>query len=319
MNEGVVVMDDSYEEAEVSRPRRVPNKNKLTKAMKLLDELPMLPKVVASLMTLSASDPNFFEKVVTLAEEDPPLGAKLMQLANAPSQAPVEPILSLHHAVTRIGTKRVASLLSTVTVMRVFVPSSEDQRDLWRHALSIAVYCRKIASMNAELRIDPEVAYLCGMMHDIGRFVMLDLEPNELNKIFAAGWSASNENNDEEFEILGYDHTMLGEAACRKWNLPDTITTVVRHHHNHDYPTNTTEQQQMSNLIRVVQLAESFEKLIKKRPQVIDSDTSLIENLLDMACIPSHWKTPPVSAKQMAPHVPQMVKDSEALVKRLGI
>jgi len=35
-----------------------------------------------------------------------------------------------------------------------------------------------------------------------------------------------------EKQVLGYDHQAIGEILLKKWNMPATIQTCVRYHHN---------------------------------------------------------------------------------------
>ena len=54
-----------------------------------LDELPVLPAVIARLLAMSPDDHDYFEQVLQLAGEDPPLSARIIRLSNSANNAAV--------------------------------------------------------------------------------------------------------------------------------------------------------------------------------------------------------------------------------------
>lgn len=196
-----------------------------------LEELPVLPAVVSEVLSLDSDADDYFERVLSLAERDPPFAARVLRIANSPASAPGRPIVSLRHAVTRIGARQCTELVLAMTVLRVFVPRSAAQRSLWLHAIQTALASRWLCVHHAPLRSLAEPAYLCGLLHDIGRFVQFDSAPEDLSQVDDHHWASPRELVEVEVATLGYEHTELGFQACRKWGLPPLVADVVRHHH----------------------------------------------------------------------------------------
>jgi putative nucleotidyltransferase with HDIG domain len=197
-----------------------------------LEELPLLPAVVAELLTLDPLAEDYFERLLGLAERDPPLAARVLRVANSPASAPRQPIIALRQAVTRLGAEACGELVLAMAVMRVFVPRSEAQRGLWLHALQTALAARRLCAYHGPWRMLAEPAYLCGLLHDIGRFVQFEAAPGDLSRVDDRHWASPRELLDVEQQALGYDHAELGYHACRKWNLPPLVAEMVRRHHD---------------------------------------------------------------------------------------
>jgi HD-like signal output (HDOD) protein len=146
---------------------------------KKLEDLPLLPSVVARLLALSPSDEEYFEKVVALAKEDPPFALRVIRLSNAASSSPASVITDIQRAVVRVGAHQISGLIASMAVMRVFFPRTQRERNMWVHAIRTAVAAKAIARMVPTLKVDPEEAYLCGLLSDVGRFVLMDIVPKK--------------------------------------------------------------------------------------------------------------------------------------------
>ena len=148
-----------------------------------LEELPLLPTVIVRLLALDATHENYFDKVLELSQEDPTFALRVMQLSNSAVSSPSSPITTLQDAVVRLGVNSVASLVTSMSAIRVFVPKKQGEKNLWVHSIQVAVCSRIIARIATDLKVNPEQAYICGLMHDIGRFVLFDKASDELNLV----------------------------------------------------------------------------------------------------------------------------------------
>lgn len=71
----------------------------MTELERKLEGLPLLPAVVSEVLSLSNSD-DYFDRLLRLAECDPPFAVSVLRCANSASSAPVSAIVSLEQAVT---------------------------------------------------------------------------------------------------------------------------------------------------------------------------------------------------------------------------
>jgi len=196
-----------------------------------LAELPMLPAVLVKLLSLDTENDDYFEDVITLGNEDPTFAVRLVQLSNSTFSSPSEQITTLQQAVVRVGVKAILSMITGLSVLKVFNPKTDGERNLWIHAVETAIIARNITRVNKTLAVDPEAAYLCGLLHDIGRFVLFDANSKQLSRVDEAHWESPQQLVEIEQRILGINHALVGFMACKKWELPILIAEVVKLHH----------------------------------------------------------------------------------------
>lgn len=193
-----------------------------------LDELPTLPIVVAKLMALRPDDDRYVEHLVELLETEPTFSVRLIAAANSAASAPVRPITTVRGAVARIGATAVSHMIFSMAVLRVFVPRDDWEKSLWRHALQVAIASRSLALHGG---VNPDEAYACGLLHDLGRFIMFQEAPDLLRRVDEGDWDTPDALIEEERRICGLTHTELGAIACARWKIPDVIMRVVHDHH----------------------------------------------------------------------------------------
>ena len=200
------------------------------KLEKHLDELPVLPTAVAKLMLLDRDRDDYTGRVVEIVESEPNFSVRLISAANSALSAPLNPITSLRGAILRLGSRSASNLILSLAVTRVFVPRDAWEKSLWRHSLQVAVAARHLAHGRGG-GVLPDEAYACGLLHDVGRFVMFQEAPEALRRIDEADWETPEQLVAQERSVCGLTHTELGALACSKWHMPEMITLVVREHH----------------------------------------------------------------------------------------
>jgi putative nucleotidyltransferase with HDIG domain len=196
-----------------------------------LDQLPMLPAVVSDLLSLDPDAVDYFDRLLRLAERDPPFAVRVLRCANSAYSAPTFPIVSLDEAFKRLGSEQCADLVLALSVIKVFVPHNAGQKSLWVHSLQAAMFARMFSRWVRETHVIGSEAYLCGLLHDIGRFVLFEGRACDLDHVNDLEWTSPDELVRVEYRELGFDHALLGWHACRKWALPEAVGEVVRRHH----------------------------------------------------------------------------------------
>lgn len=190
--------------------------------------VPVLPTVAQRAVAM-ASDPGIpVFKLADLVAKDQVLASRVLAMANSAASAPSMYISTIQEAVVRMGTGAVRNV-----VMAVSLTSRLQNRDiygergqeLFDHALG-AAYMARLVSERVESDADEEEAFLFGLMHDIGKLVILNLA-YEYNRTHDARIP------DEVVEqAISERHAMLGGLALRRWKLPESVDDPVMFHHN---------------------------------------------------------------------------------------
>ncbi len=209
-------VQSQQEETEVLRARITTqlNENSL--------DLPLLPIVANQVLQLSG-DPNAdINKLAALIQQDQALAGQILRIANSPAYLPRSPIVSLQQAVAWLGMNMLAGLAFSVSVQSgVFSIKGYDKeiRTLWGHALATGLYGKEIAR---RIRHNVENAFLCGLLHTIGKPVLLHLllsSPPILEH--PPAWPILE-------PLIQEYHIRAGMKLAEAWKLPDPVQEAIR-------------------------------------------------------------------------------------------
>ncbi|MEO1268296.1 MAG: HDOD domain-containing protein [Myxococcota bacterium] len=189
-------------------------------------EIPILPHVAAQAMTMTQSAEADAARLTALIHGDQALAGHVLHITNSPVFAGATRIVSLQQAIARLGMRRLGEIVATVIVRgRVFkAPGFEDMtRDLWRHALCAGLYAKEVARAR---RRNVESSFLCGLLHDVGKPVVL-LTLSDI----AQQQDLSLERTEIE-RILRHYHCRAGAVLTQAWGLPEPVVAAAEHHHH---------------------------------------------------------------------------------------
>jgi len=187
-------------------------------------DLPVLPQVAGKVMAL-ANDPSAdAARLSALIHQDQALAAHVLRIANSPAYMPRTPIASLQHAVAMLGVNQLSEIAVTVSLKSgaVKIPGHEaDVRQLWRHALASGAYAKEVARTR---RYNVESAYLCGLLHAVGKPVVLKTVTTiaaELHIPLEPGAVAS---------LLDGYHSQVGSLIATEWVLPPQVAEAITYY-----------------------------------------------------------------------------------------
>lgn len=198
-----------------------------------LTDMPALPTVVARLTRL-ISDPRTTASDINAAlSSDPGLVTKILKLVNSSYYGFSRRITTITNAVVILGFNQVRNLALSAFIFDAFASSHEgssfDVNGFWRHSIGSAFFAAQLArSLDPKLEED---AFICGLLHDLGKFIMAQNAPKHVAMVLAQVKKQDILFNEAEKQCLAYDHAILGSLVMERWNLPETLCNVVRNHH----------------------------------------------------------------------------------------
>lgn len=192
-------------------------------------EVPVLPEVAVRVRQIIAQEGPISD-IVAVIEREPAFAAAVLRYANSVAFAGLKEITDLKQAVTRLGLVSVEQTILAISARNAFKSSDpHDQqilRTLWNHSMAAALGARRIASRIPG--VSPELAFLGGLLHDIGKTVILRCASG-LRQKDPAHNTLSETALMEFFDSL---HAKVGESLFESWQLPHQIRDVVRRHHD---------------------------------------------------------------------------------------
>jgi putative nucleotidyltransferase with HDIG domain len=209
--------------------------------------LPTLPALALEALVVindadsSASD---LEKVIS---RDASLTARLIRYANSPLYRGLNTIASIKPAITRIGFQKVKNAVYAVSMKEVFHTSEKDierrMNDLWTHSVKVGAQAAMLAKMQPSL--DPDIALVAGLIHDIGCIPLL---------IKACSFPDLIANPEFLDKVLWKLHTQLGGSILKLWKFDPHVIRVAAEHEDlkrdpGDAPLDYVDLVQVSNII----------------------------------------------------------------------
>jgi putative nucleotidyltransferase with HDIG domain len=191
--------------------------------------LPPLPAIGTRILELLGPDSRASAATVAqMIQHEPVVAASLLRMANSAAFGGLNAVSDLSQAVSRLGFPQVASIVTTLVHRGHFEAPTADKRRrlrvLWDHAVATAIAARRVSAMCGG---DPEQAYLAGLLHDVGK--LLVLRGVDHLEATASGPAITPALCDEAMTQL---HAELGHRVLTEWKLPDYVAQVALRHHD---------------------------------------------------------------------------------------
>jgi HD-like signal output (HDOD) protein len=171
-------------------------------------------------------------QLLKLIEQDAALSARMLKAVNSSFYALQTKITRLDRAVAFMGLKAVKEIAISSSLSgwcKDVAIGNYNARDLWDHSVGVAILSRELAVHSKTL--DPEDAFLAGMLHDVGLLLAVQSEPDKSGVLFQAADAGTFAFTEVEQNVFGFNHCELGERLAQSWNFPDYVAGVVRWHH----------------------------------------------------------------------------------------
>jgi HD-like signal output (HDOD) protein len=205
--------------------------------LKKIKELPTISAVANEINDRDKNDALTAKALGTIITRDPALTATVLKLANSAYYGMAREITSIERAVTILGFDTIKNLALTISVFHVFKNQDGhlfDLKGLWYHSLGVGLAAKHLSLHSPMLACDktlPEQAFICGILHDIGKIAFAQNLPAEMAEILRQTRTGTAAQHEIEKNILGFNHQKAGQAMADAWNFPEEYQTVIRLHH----------------------------------------------------------------------------------------
>ena len=188
-------------------------------------DLPSIPKVVQELIANFSSRTADATVISRNIQSDPVIAAKVLRLANSVRYGAGRKVASLDAAVVLLGVDTLKTLVIASGLTGTFreIPGM-DMREFWRNSFMVANICKLIAR-NAR-GLDAEIAFTCGMLHNIGIALMVLVHPEPMRQI-GQNLKPGQDRSLEERIRFGFDNNTVGSRLAQAWNFPEVIVHAL--------------------------------------------------------------------------------------------
>ena len=250
--------------------------------LKSIDQLPPLHKVVQKLIALMNDDRSSARDLDKLIRNDQAMTARILKLANSSTYGKSREVFQLTEAVVMLGHGAISNLVMSMGVGDVMTARvDEDFAALaWGHSLDCAAVAEAVAQLTGT--VDPEKAYVAGLLHDIGLLVQARAVPEILRKVVA---SRPADPLAAERDAMGLNHAQIGLKLLEMWHLPPALCEAVRLHHAPNRKYGRTNP-----LINIVALADQLTTIASKSFYPQQADCNIFHLLRDVGLKPDQFE-----------------------------
>ncbi len=246
--------------------------------LKEIDELPAFPENIKNIQKLCSTPDASIKEIADNISLDPGLTFSILKLANSAGYVTSKKVDTIEEAVKIIGMKGINTLLLASGVTSIIDSKYKKYEALWKESYKRAFYAQKLSIQLKHEKIS-DFAYLAGLLADVGRIVLLSIDPDLINRLKnIAGFKGIDDPHLIEEISLGLSHSSLGGIIAKKWNLNNALVKAIEYHHRpYMSPKN------LRQLNYIIYLADIFIEIENKKSrfEVIDEDVLDFFNLND--------------------------------------
>lgn len=204
-----------------------------------VDQLPTLSPLASRLLTLGGDAQVDLDEVITLIESDPGMSTKILGMCRRADRGVAEKITSVRRAVLLLGLDAVRSAALGVSAYDVLsgadsqsplahgAGASFERLGYWKFCLAVACAAELLAQEQAQLKVEPEEAFVAGLLHGLGKIALELVLPRAYVKVLALADRQQCDSDVAERAVLGLDHCTAGKRIAERWQLPASVRDVI--------------------------------------------------------------------------------------------
>lgn len=196
--------------------------------------VPSLPEVVTQVVRLINDPRSSADQIHKIMVKDQAMAAKILRMVNSAYYGLPDPVRDLEQAIVILGFKTIRSIAMSIAVINLFQQQDANfnMKSYWTHSAVMAQIGRLLAA-KAQLP-DPEVAFIAGLLKDIGMLIMVQHAPDETKKIIAVAREFRYDIQRATRKVLATDHAEIGSWLCEQWELPADLVDAIRFQYDLD-------------------------------------------------------------------------------------
>lgn len=197
-------------------------------------ELYSPPEIYVRITEVLDSPTADAEAIGRIVEQDPALVARLLKIVNSAFYGFPGRVDSVSKAVTMLGINELRMLVMATSVIERFSSFPNgliSMRDFWSHSLRTALFAKFLAEQHPKKR-HLSSAFMCGLLHDIGRIILYDKAPDLSRAAVLQANAERIPDYEAELDVFGFTHADVGAGLIDLWKLPTVFQITARFHHD---------------------------------------------------------------------------------------
>jgi putative nucleotidyltransferase with HDIG domain len=217
-------------------------------------KLESMPVQAAQAFQLASDPKSRIDDFVKVIEADEALSARMIRIANSVYFRRKEEAKDIEKAVVNIGLDELRCLISASMLKSLLQGKHPAREQIWANSVGTAVACR---SLSSRTNIDEGSAFLCGLLHDVGKLIMIRSSGKEYEKVLKLVADGSTTFPEAEEKVFDLNHIEVGKWIAEQWSFPACVVRAIQFHH-HAWATKPDKKGKNTSHAMLVKTADTF-------------------------------------------------------------
>ncbi len=209
------------------------SKEKLKHLKTSISNIPQLPEIWYQLQAIFENPQSSAADLARVIQQDKALTVAILKTCNLPAYLPAgsEELTDIAIALTSIGMDAVQTLVLSAAMPDFGFNKKQSvaARQILFHGQAIALFSNVLSDFSQVVGV--QSANMFGLLHDIGKLVILYAEPEEKLIALQRRLADGEETLTAELEVFGYSHIDAGMMLALHWKLPRKLHRFIYYHH----------------------------------------------------------------------------------------
>jgi HD-like signal output (HDOD) protein len=205
----------------------------LTAINSQMESLPALPATVAEVMAVTANPESSADDLMHVILKDQTMCSTILKVANSAFFGIPRGVSTIERAVVVLGYEEIRNIVIGKAIFSSFPQLNQENKNtvnlFWEHAFTCGLAAK---IMGDHLHLPPSELFIAGLIHDIGKLVMLMAFPNDYPILQELYNPCNLDNSAEERAKFSIAHDKVGLQLAERWLLPEQLCMAIGFHHS---------------------------------------------------------------------------------------
>lgn len=192
-------------------------------------DLPALSENVQELLFLTGHSRSSASQLADVILKDYSLTNKILQVVNSAYYSRGVPVSSIARAVTVIGFSAIRELATAIALFEDFINAGADKDNISKlltQSMLSAILAKQICEKK-KLKVASDEAFICAMLYNLGKVVILIWMPKQYRQIEEQIASGLPEKIATMTVLDDLTYQIIGKSMVSFWNFSDKIVSAI--------------------------------------------------------------------------------------------